>query len=401
MKKKWEGNIWENILMLIMFCFSISLFNKTGYFFAGTVVLMFFLYLKKIRVTIPVIILLIFSMTYFVFYIRHDELTVNSVIIYLFGPWCAYILGKTYVECSLRKNAFMELVISLSLGMWLHGMLNWIAYLRSEHAATYEHYRLAVDIWRGDIVSVTVTGMFFTFAAAISIGVLFSNVKRMYKYMAGIVVVSCFVVTVFFANRTLLLIMAVLFCWRGLGVLFSQKESGRTKLFIITMVVITLLLFFVVFSYNIAGIRDWVMSLKIVQRFLSGESGGRTKAWSYILRDNNWLKYPWGGRYIVRDSFVSYLHNLWLDIYNVVGIVPFAALVAFTALYVGRFFHFSKFLSNNDRFDENKVIQCLMIALVLNSAVEPVIDANPYYFLTCLVFLGAMEGEMHRRNTVK
>ena len=52
-------------------------------------------------------------------------------------------------------------------------------------------------------------------------------------------------------------------------------------------------------------------------------------------------------------------------------------------------------LLNNLR-DEYEIFQCLMIAILLNMMVEPIIEANPYYFLIVLMYLGAMDAKKER-----
>ena len=383
---------WEVIANIVLLCFAVSLFNLAGYIFAAVLLVTLFYNVGLIRISTPELTLMGFSLFYFVVYSFHYPISIEEVILYLAGPWGAYLIGKQYVLRSRSKHAMMTLVIILAAGMCLHGLLNWVAMLRSEYMATYAYKRLSVDFWRNEVVTVTVTGMFFSFATGLSIGVLFSKTKVGAKIVAVVTLTACLGATVFFANRTLLLLVGIMLVGYIAATLLSAKISNARKALLLSLMGLGLLLLVLAFVFNWFGVTDKIMSLKLFQR-ISGDEGGRTDQWVLILKDNAFLRYPLGGGHIAVTGGENYLHNLWLDIYNRTGMPAFVLIMIFTVLMVLRYITFRREMLRHGKAVECTCITALLIATVLNCMVEPVIEANPYYFLIVLMFLGAMNGQ--------
>lgn len=383
---------WEILANIALLCFAVSLFNLAGYIFAAILVVTLACNLGHIRISTPELTLMAFSVFYFVVYSFHFPVGVEELILYLAGPWGAYLVGKQYVRRSRSDHAMMHLTVILAAGMCIHGLLNWVAMLRSDYMLTYAFQRLSVDFWRGTVVSVTVTGMFFSFATGLSIGALFSKTRKKIKLVAVITLVACLSATIFFANRTLLVVAAIMLVAYFAAMLLSARISATRKTLLIAGLVLLLILLVAAFVFNWFGLADKIMSLKIVQR-MEEEESGRLDVWKLFLEDNAFIKYPMGGGYIARSNGMGYLHNLWLDIYNSTGVLPFIAILVFTVLMFVRYVNFRKEMLRHDRVVECTCTTALLIATVLNCMVEPIIEANPYYFLIVLMFLGAMNGQ--------
>jgi hypothetical protein len=259
---------------------------------------------------------------------------INALILYLIGPWSARIFGKLYIEQSKNPNSLIKLMVVLSSGMFIHGILNIVAYLRSDYYLLYSYYRQTVDFWRGELVNVKTTEMLFVFATGIALGVLFSSCKKQYKYMSIFVVMLSVIVSIFLANRALLIMVAFVFIWRCYC-WFSDVRISSTKkaIYLLFACMILSTLFFAI-SLNIAGLGDYIKELKIVQRFTSGLELTRFDVWELFFKDFKFIEYPFGGKILTKNSQWSYLHNMWLDVYNVVGIIPFMILIIVTIIFI-------------------------------------------------------------------
>lgn len=73
-----------------------------------------------------------------------------------------------------------------------------------------------------------------------------------------------------------------------------------------------------------------LLSLKIVRRLLYGDKSSRFKTWTSYLFSGDWLRYPFGGQKSEFAYHGEWVHNLWLDILNKVGLIPFVIAVIFT-----------------------------------------------------------------------
>ena len=385
---------FEFSFLVILFFFAISLFNLAGYIFSAMVLFAFLLFAPKIRMSSTAVWLVVFSMSYFLFHTIHYGADINSIILYLIGPWSAYMLGRLYIEQSRNPNALMILLIVLSAGMYLHGVLNIVAYMRSDYFSLYNFYRQSVDFWRGELVNVKSTEMLFVFLTGIGMGVLFTSCKTRYKVISGIVVALSIAMTVFLANRTLLVIMAVILAWRLICWMIDKRVSARSKFTVVVIGLLLVLAAVMMIGFNIAGVGDYFYSLKIVERFSSDVELTRVDVWKNFLADFQFLEYSLGGKFLTESVDLSYFHNMWLDVYNVVGVVPFLILIILTVVLVVFFIRFNRAMKRAGQKNELIVCQSVLLCVSLNMLVEPIIEANPYYFLIMMMFFGGMEGHL-------
>ena len=168
-------NAANTITIVGLFLFSVGAFNLPGQIFFALTLYFFIWKSKTIVIEKHDVILLLFSTSYFVIYTFNFGFAVKSLIIYLWGPWAAYLFGKWFVLSDNSDRSFQEMTNTLTFGFFLHGVLNLLAYLKSDYYAQYAYQRVSVDFWRGDMVSVISTGFMFTFAVALSTSILFSH----------------------------------------------------------------------------------------------------------------------------------------------------------------------------------------------------------------------------------
>ncbi len=383
---------WEIPMLCVLFCFAVSLFNLAGYIFAAIVLGMLLVKFTKIRLNDMEMMLILFSLSYSIFHFFHNGMNLNDIIWYVFGPWTAYLYGRLFIQKSGFKNAFWALVVVLAAGMFLHGLLNWYAYCTSEHIAMYGFYRQSVDFWRGTLINVNTTAMYCTFAVGISIGLLFSPVKKGIKAACCAVLVISMVISVFYANRALLMIVGGMVAWQLFKLFISPTVQRKTKVYMIIGILLCVLLITIVIGFNIGGIADWLESLVVIQRFRKEGVSNRFIVWSYFFKDANFLSHLFGGNQMLENANVHYFHNTWLDVYHAVGIVPFVLFLIITANAFVMTISTCRCLKRHGQQTAALVLQCLMIVAAMNCAVEPVLEGNPYFFLMILMFLGAADG---------
>lgn len=386
----------QNVILIILFMFAVSLFNLAGYIFAALVLAMLLQNLHVIKFTYSEILLIIFSVLCFFIDSYYYGLSIEGIILNLAGPWAAFMLGKLFVLQSADNSSYIKFVVVLSAGMGTHGILNWLTYMRSDYTEVYSYQRIALDVWRGDFISVTVLGMFFTFITAICVGVVFSKTALLKKLVAATVLFACVSATVYFANRTLLVIIAVLVVIKLLTLLCSRDISRYQKLlWVVVCVIIATVtaMIIILFDLNFDSVVDWFNSLKLVQR-LDDDSDVRFYIWRSFFSEGYFIKYPFGGSNISNYFTQGYLHNMWLDLYDNVGVLPFTAFFIYNIRALINFFEYRRLAIQKGQNTEYNCLQCVMIAAILNCMVEPVIAANPYYFLILLMILGGMEARI-------
>ena len=391
-----SNKLYEYSFLMVLFCFSISLFNLAGYIFSAIVLGMFFFYGHRLYLTTSDLWILLFSFCYFLIYGLQYGVDVETFILYLLGPWTAHIMGHQYMEQSTNKNSFVVFLVVISSGMFIHGILNIFAYLRSDYFSLHQYYRQAVDFWRGDLVNVKTTEMLFTFATGLGVGMLFTSYKRKYKVLALIVLAAVMVSTVFMANRAMLIIFASLLLWRVVCWYSDSKISVNQKCVFAILSLIIIFIAIILVLFNVKGVADYILELKIIQRFTSKNELTRFDVWKLFFEGLRFLEFPFGGKQLTLNSEFGYIHNMWLDIYNVAGFIPFIVSIVLTFKIIISFDRFNKTMKEANKENERVLFQSLVIAIFMNMLIEPIIEANPYFLLMAFMFFGAMETCTHK-----
>lgn len=323
-------NAANTITIVGLFLFSVGAFNLPGQIFFALTLYFFIWKSKTIVIEKHDVILLLFSTSYFVIYTFNFGFAVKSLIIYLWGPWAAYLFGKWFVLSDNSDRSFQEMTNTLTFGFFLHGVLNLLAYLKSDYYAQYAYQRVSVDFWRGDMVSVISTGFMFTFAVALSTSILFSHCGVRKKLIALAVLLMSTFEASFFAYRTMIFIVLILVAFNLLRWLHDSSVRISRKALLIGLAALFFVAIFAIVFLNAFGIQDELLSLKIVRRLLYDDKSSRFKTWTSYLFSGDWLRYPFGGQKSEFAYHGEWVHNLWLDILNKVGLIPFVIAVIFT-----------------------------------------------------------------------
>lgn len=385
-------NAADTITTVGLFLFSVGIFNLPGQIFFALTVYFFVRKSKIIVVEKHDMILLLFSAAYFIIYTFDFGFAGKSLIIYLWGPWAAYLFGKWFVISNNGERGFQIMTKTLTYGFFLHGVLNLLAYLRSDYYAQYAYQRVSVDFWRGDMVSVISTGLMFTFAVALSTATLFSPCSFQKKMIAlAVLLISIFEVS-FFAYRTMVYATMILTAFNLLRWLSDSSVRIRGKSFFIGLVLLFSVGVFAIVFLNAFGIRDKLLSFKIVKRLLYDEKSSRFHTWGAYLSSGDWFRYPFGGQKSQFAYHGDWVHNLWLDILNKVGLIPFAIAVIFTITSICSTCDTAARMKRMGNNLLSNQIASLGLGALLICMPEPVIDANPYFFFAILMLLGGIKG---------
>lgn len=373
---KLEKNI-EKIILILLFFFAISLFNLAGYILAGIFLLYFFITLRgKYYIDKKTIVLFLFAVSYFFIYALHWSIGIKEIIIFLIAPWASYFMGKEIIENS-EENAMIDRITMVMLaGFFLHGVLNLIAYLVV--FGMDSPYRVTIDFWRSEILSVTGCSLYYVPFMSFGIGYIFFGNSKKLKICSFLAVVVGMFANIIYSNRTAVYLVGILIIIATGGLLFHKKAKLSSWInFIAVLFGIAL-----VWIINLGGIQNIIMDLNITRRIL-GSDVGRFEVWKDFLT-NEWIKYPFGGEQFTLKY--GYAHNLWLDTIYSVGFIPFLLLLVFTIMAL---FMIKKFCSIHQN---GKIYTFLFLGVFISFMVEPILVANPYYFIMMLFIIGGMQG---------
>lgn len=144
-----QENIAHNGDMFWLFLLLLSSmdFGGIGSTLLALLLLIYMLvHVRQIMVTGQVILLIMFSASYFIFYWYHFGADITDVLKYLILPWSAYVAGACYVRNSERRDPLLLLMLTITAGLFLHGTLNVVSY-RFFHRVDERYARIAYDVW--------------------------------------------------------------------------------------------------------------------------------------------------------------------------------------------------------------------------------------------------------------
>lgn len=379
---------FEKICLLLLFLFAISFMNWAGYIICAVFFVFLFVVARyPLLLDRNFFILLFFSIFYYTNFTLNWGFGVKETIWYLLAPWWCYLCGKWYVVYASGGDPLRKLTLILAGGFFLHGVLNVFAYVQT-YGIVYvlsTTYRITVDFWRGDVISVTASSLYYVPLMTFAIGCLFLGSTKRGKAASWLVILLGALANVLYANRTAFVIIALLFV---VGVIMILFRKNNVKAWVgVSMLTVVLA---AVWTSDLGGLRSWVSGLRVVERF-TGNDMGRVSLWIDFL-GSDWWRYPFGGNRIGQ----RYVHNLWLDILRTVGILPFLLLIVFT---VCSLFDIKRFFKNCGRRDW--VYGFMLAGILLSCAVEPVMSANPYYVMLWVMLMGGINGMSLRPATLE
>lgn len=386
-------------LFLVLFLFAADLFDLSGILISLGIVVFFLFYMKNTKLDINALILMIFSISYFLSVFYHEGVSFDGIIKYAICPWACYVLGYNLMRSEARVSVTMFSKV-MFFGFFVHGFLNLIASINHYGVDFNNPFRLAYDFWQQRKISVTTASLYYTPMVLMSIGTLFSSSRKIKKLVSIFVIGIGLLATILYQNRTLILASGVVVAMSLLFLLNNRNVPKRTKNMVIASFSAIVVISIVVWITDIGGIRSFLKGTSFFAR-LSGSNGegqDRTKIWASFIFGDAW-KYPFGGNKVVLYHNKQYVHNTWLDIYRRVGIIPFLTAITFTMSSINTIFRFSRFCQASRISQED----CQTIALALTGIacvffVEPVIEANPYVFYLPILVVGAMNGRIFDRG---
>lgn len=378
-----KNDIYEFIIFIMLFLFAISFYNMAGYFLP--ILLLFYLIIrqqKKITISQTLSILFFFSVFYFMDYMFFWSITVRDVILYLVAPWGSYLFGLNFVKESNDEHRLGKMVLILSGGLFLHGVLNLYSFYIT-YGFDYA-LRRAIDFWRNEEISVTGCSLYYVPAMSLALGYLFFGERKHLKLLSVITIVIGFGANIIYSNRTAVYLLGSLLTIAVVSKM--RKDHAKLKSWLVLLGIILTLTIVIVF--NLGGIITVINNSGIMQR-MRGNETGRLSIWISFLK-GDWYLHPFGGDKVLFDY--NFAHNLWLDIYRTVGFLPFVLCCIFAIQVV---FLTRKFITVKNN---NVYYIYLILGIAISCFVEPIMDSNPYYFISAVMIVGGMEGYIIRET---
>ena len=346
---------------------------------------------KKIRIDAGLCLLAITMFSYCIF-----KFGIRAIVIMMpYIPVVIYVLANYLAaEIKHRENAetkLLYIIYSLVFGYAVYGILNSCMYFAGTGP---EGVRYWVDFWTRDMTPGTQLTIYYLPVFAIAFpAIIYFYRRKWINAVIAVLIVFFIYASLATRTRTTLLVLGLVFCGQVLLYAILEKEK--------VMKGITPKKAGIFFGCVLAAIAVLVFVLKdneIVQAFIAnlGKDGGilnnvRFQAQSEVLK--HLFDYPMGGN--STEMVIQMAHNVWLDMANSTGLIPFFAFTAYTfwTLYELIRFLFKKGIGAEIKL----VIAGIYVAFFLYYTVEPALDASIHFMTPWMLVNGLVHGYLSKR----
>jgi len=373
----------EFLLLFLLLIFFIP-FSKVHYI---CFILAFYFIVLKYYFIITVldkfgILLVLFSISYSVFYSFTPDESNSFIVLYAISPITFYGLGKYFSTKYRSYDVYYFLLLFLSLGFSLIPAISIIQQIIENGFVGERNIRL---ITQDEATSATLLGAYFTLNMA-AIGTIFVQSAKKIENRIKFITLCAFIISLLcvlrVASRTQLLIALISLLVTISYLMLKQSFSKNIRLFLIIAIPLVVLFFSISSDSAFLNILE---QRNNDQEELMG-ANGRTELWGESLM--NLTSKPFGWE--MSSDISKYSHNLWLDVDRVAGIIPFIFLLLYTILCIFLVIKTLKISPLNLYF--NITILVLFVGFMTVFFVEPVVEGLYFLLLLFFLFIGILAG---------
>ncbi|MFH6604960.1 O-antigen ligase family protein [Maribacter algicola] len=332
------------------------------------------------QIDADVVVLFFFSIVYAIFYTFTPDFSVQGTLFYVFFPTAFFLLGK-YVVIKTRR------VKDLYLFFFVVGFLFSLTALLSVGLnlieGGFKQFERTIPLfWNGHLVSATLMGSFFTFNMCIPALLIVQQGKLnlIQKLVAMAIFVASLLCTFRLGSRTQSVIAVFLTVIALIYIIPRQSRDKNLRLIIMLGVVAIMVYLYV--PLNLDADYLSVLGNRLDDSKNTASAGGRTERWTKSLY--NLFRKPLGWSF---EEF-GYSHNLWLDVAQVTGLIPFFAVLFFTYKNIKKTIR--AVLKRGGDLSFRTMILAFTISANLLFFVEPVMQGTFYMFVVYCFFQGAI-----------
>lgn len=379
---KFTDSYLENIILNVcIFLFGINFLYKANYILMVTFVLLVFFKKKKVKMgdikSLVVLFLFFLSWSYF------NDFEISGICM----PLC-YIIG-----CNVKEKAdIKKLIYLLTFSLALYTTSFFINNAIVNGISNYD-INGQPNIWNGKLLWPTNIMLYSSLYMGLFGYFVFEEKKLIIKILYFIIFgINAFYAMMLSRRAALLMVIISIVCISVYTLLFNGKEKRKQfikiMLVLICVGIVAFVVLYIMYKTNFYGFKEMVMRSDLYKRFIGHgdfmfffNDMGRSVFRKRML-DHFW-EYPFGGCYL-REIAGNYAHDIWLDVYDVGGIIPFVFIVLYTLLF-GK--SIITLLTNKNVNKSIKLLLlCLSSCILAQCCIEPILEAcKAYMFALCMI----------------
>ncbi|MDO4940296.1 MAG: hypothetical protein Q4E33_01220 [Erysipelotrichaceae bacterium] len=384
-----DSKIENIILNICILLFGINFLYKCNYIVMGTFVLL--LLFKRFKISfgnlVTLITLLLFSISWFIFSDGHE---IAGVCL----PLC-YLIGCNIDEKD--ENGVIKFILLVTTSLAIYTTLFFINNAITNGITNYDITN-QINIWNGQPLWPTNLMLYSSLFYGCFGYIVFGKVNKYVRLFYLIIFVVNAYYAMMLSRRAALLMIALSFSIAFAFKFFFDKEINRKKLIKTSMMIciiglICFMLLFATYKLNLFGFKEIVKQTDLYIRFIGS---GRISSFfsdmgrSYYRKEfmQYFFDYPWGGSNI-REIVGNYSHDLWLDVYDVAGIISMILIIVSSILLIVKAISVLK--NKTISVDYKMLVISLFICVLAQCCLEPIMEAcRAYMFGVCMIH-GSLE----------
>lgn len=368
----------DYLLCGLLFLLGFNFRNMFYIIFLVFAFLSFLVYRKsclKPNILIRLLILFSFSFAYLYAYTKMYGTNIVKIIVITSFPIMYYLGYSTLVDGRKWKAP----IISIVLGLTLHGVLNFLYNFRMLSGNTA---RSTIDFWTHSEWIITGQISLFIMIAGLSY-YIFACVSFKEKPLVKTSLVILWSIGMLYnvltATRTVVYaaVLTSMICSIVHLVRFNKEQKGVAR-YLVTVLFAILVIFFA-YSIDFMGIKSWFMSTPLYTRtqvigVLSQSDDILSRQGQAIAAFSQLLSHPNGGYTMAFSRNLKFIHNTWLNIAYFAGLVP---CILFFLFSLGAFRDMTIIVKNGINNQDVVFIVGVYIAVFVYLVLEPVCEAVP------------------------
>ena len=378
--------------LLVLIIFEIPYFNL--FLVAGSLMLLLYVLIYKRRPVAngEMLVLILFIALYFLIDSKLEQsntykfwYAVSTVSLYA----CGYYMRFDGLDLTERSNKIDRVIKIIAVAYTAYVLITVVySSLQGQFAIT----RNPLNLWTGTLRAATHYGTMSIIPLAYGLHLTVGNEEKRGKLAGWLLILFAIVVAIITASRTVLLLIplgAIIAYFTNIRMKgnFQQKHLNQ-----LVGSLVLLGLGVVMFVTDMFGIQTLFLRTQLGQRYVLGYAptlmnDGRFKNLEFFF--HHLRQSLWGGGYSRTNA--GNLHNVYLNVFDLSGIIPFILLVLFT-IWVIR--DYKRIAKNNSVDIPTRLLLLLVLSLsFVQMLLEPTMESVPV-FMWCLLMICGMQNKV-------
>ena len=355
------------------------------------------LFLLKRDLVIPTtrqfLVVLLFAISYSACSVIFGGLTEQAEYLWVISIAIisAYLIGWNWQKIFPGATA-SSVMILFGLSFAAHGLLNYFYSLQLGVGDSGFCY----DFWSKSNSASTAQGVLFTPLISVIWIVLLQPRSPFLKAASFITLLFAVRYNFMLGGRSFLLLLALAaFVYLVLKITFSADSVGDA---IKNILVVCLLLFLILFLYqkNVFNLKSTFENSYMAHRFKYQSVAEDDRATRWVYYASHFSQGIFGGNKISISSGYGYAHNLWLDVFDQAGLIPYVLLLvlSFSSAIQGLRTAFSV-----NRY-EGLYATSFYVIYFAQFFIEPILQGSPYFFIS-FVFITGLFNSLNKAHLIE